>query len=1134
MRKRVLAFVTFVCMMVSIIPMVGVYAFSDVTEETPYRTAIEQLEEWGKIEGYGDGTYRPEELITRAEFVKMLMSLEENSGIEYVTSDAETGFIDIDNQEEPHWAAQYIQFAVYKKVINGYEDGSFRPDNQVTYEEALKMVVCLLGYELKAVAKAEASGLELWPNGYIAVASELSITQSITMESFSAEVTRGVVAQIIYNASKVQQVDPNTQQPVTVGGATSAVSGGSSSRPSGGGGGGGGGGGSNVISPNNTYVTYGVIVGTNDTFIDDAAYLENNGRISSAYMVFKEDKSGNYFKLYTGYKAGDAGYTSMIGYRVKLTYKEIDDISVDYQVVKVDVKDTQVITVDAEDIFKLENNTFYYSVLSNGKWVTRTIKYDIANMQFMYNGSIVRNANGTTENMAQMMSDDDLKPEVGSVKLVDTDGNGVADFAVIESYTTIVVDECKTESVQENPNDTNSKYKRYTIKDKFAKEGEGEEATQKVYTFDDRKLVDEKGDTASPSISAWDVVYLAQPKDLSKTIIRISSKSTSKTITVFEIDTNGYSITENNTSKTVYTTSQYFLNNVWETIKEEALESGVKLVLYMDPSGKIAAAQIGEPSYTVGYLINAAMDMQKGDLILRIVTSSNKTKADAQQYAISSTAKINGKAVGKEEILQMLKDNALPVQEGKPEHMMVNADMAQPIRFEVSGISKNTNLSLIKNLDIISADPEFLFQADDTAEHGAKRYINASEKGFGNGISDIAFTVSSSATVFLLPNNRLETEYFKIGTLSSLSKYLIANESYNVEPYIVQYADGTKASDIVVIYYEDTYAAATVNSPVAIVKEIKDGLDTDGQSVKKIETISASVSASTSSSMTYTVDPTEVTSAKYYGAAEDDPTYEVKPGDIITFGYKMDDKNICNIQILFDVSERNNVNQQKHLQLKASGSVHIDDETEAYYRVALGKITSIPDGTSSQMRAKIYIEDDSISESLKNISINVNNKTIYGYDPEDSSDKPSSVDEDNKTLKFMDYAEVGDFVFIFQTSSTERYTYVVKNRDIITGTGESETGNEQLIVTSGDADTKQDEEQNSEEITTDENMSSDDALLPTDETLNEDSAPTEEAENEEELEESDSNTNESEEGQQEEGDVTEVQSGESNDGVETE
>ena len=144
------------------------------------------------------------------------------------------------------------------------------------------------------------------------------------------------------------------------------------------------------------------------------------------------------------------------------------------------------------------------------------------------------------------------------------------------------------------------------------------------------------------------------------------------------------------------------------------------------------------------------------------------------------------------------------------------------------------------------------------------------------------------------------------------------------------------------------------------------------------------------------------------------------------------------------------------------------------------------------------------------------------------------MDEDNKTLKFMDYAEVGDFVFIFQTSSTERYTYVVKNRDIITGTGESETGNEQLIVTSGDADTKQDEEQNSEEITTDENMSSDDALPPTDETLNEDSAPTEEAENEEELEESDSNTNESEEGQQEEGDVTEVQSGESNDCVETE
>ncbi len=1089
MKKRVLTFVMFVCMMVSLIPTAGVYAFSDVTEETTYGTAILTLKEWGKIEGYSNGTYKPDELITRAEFVKMLMSLKENSGIEYIDSDVQTGFEDVDS--ENHWAAKYIKLAVNKKVIRGYEDGSFRPENKVTYEEALKMVTCYLGYELRAQARATANGMDLWPNGYIAVANELMITKSISVESFSSQMTRGAVAQVIYNASSVPEVDPNTQQPITTGtSSVTGVTGGGSGRPSGGGGGGGGGGGNNSIRPG-TLESYGVIVATNDTFIDDAAYLENNGRISSAYMIFREDRSGAYIKLFTGYKAGETGYTNMIGYRVKLTYKEIDDTTVNYQVVKADPKDTQVVTVDAEEIFKVENNVFRYEEKVGGKWVSKSIKYDIPNMQFMYNGVIVRNEYGMTDNMGQLMSEEDLKPEVGSVKLVDTDGNGTADYGIIEAYTTIVVGECKTESVQENPNDANSKYKRYTVKDKFVTTGEGENATPKTYVFDDKKLVTETGQEANPTLSAWDVVYLAQPKDLSKTIIRVSSKTTKKTVTIQEIDVNGYTMMD--TSRVTYTTSQYFQDHVWETIKEEAQESGVKLVLYMDPGGKVAAAQIGEPSFTAGYLIQAAMDTKSGDLILRIVTSGNKTKKETQQYAISNTAKIDGKAVKKDAILQMLKDNVAPIQTGKPQNIMVNAEMAQPIRFEVSGVSKNSNLPMIKNLDVVPAEESYLFQEGGTAEHGAKRYISTtSEKGFGSSINAIDFTISTSATVILLPNNRYETQYYQIGTLSSLaSKYLKANETYNVEPYLIPKAEGGEEIGVVVIYYEDTYATAAVSSPVAIVKEIKDALDADGQPVKKIETISASTSASTSSSMTYTAELSEVLNAKHYGAEEGAPVYEVKTGDIITFGKTMDDKNICNIQILFDVSERNSVNQQRHLQLKESGNVHNDDETEAHYRVVLGKVTSIPDGTTAQMRARIYVDDDSISEQLRNVTVNVQNKTIYGYDPENANDKPSSQNEDKKTLKFMEYAEVGDYVFIFQTGSTERFTYVIKNRDVVSGQTDVETGNEQTEISSGDANEQQNGDEQSE--VTEEKVTENDIVLP-DEVVEDSIVPSDETE----------------------------------------
>ena len=566
-------------------------------------------------------------------------------------------------------------------------------------------------------------------------------------------------------------------------------------------------------------------------------------------------------------------------------------------------------------------------------------------------------------------------------------------------------------------------------------------------------MVSENDTEVSPTLSSWDVVYLAQPKDLSKTIIRVSSRSTKKTITVREIDVNGYSIVDS--SNKTYTTSQYFLNNVWDTIKEEAQESGIKLELYLDPSGKVAAAQIGEPSYSTGYLIDAAMDQQSGDLILRIVTTGNKNNADTQRYAISNTAKIDGQAVKKDVILQMLQDNALPIQEGKPEHMMGNAKIAQPIRFETNGISKNTNLSLIKNLDIVPVDEAKSFKEDGTANGGARKYIESSTgKGFGEGVYDIELLVESNATIILLPNNRLNTEYFQIGTIGSMSKYLKANEYYNVEPYILENVDGEDWYGIFAIYYEDSYATASTNSPVAIVKEIKDGLDEDGEPIKKIETISASTTASTTTT-TYSAQAIELTHAKYYGAGEDSPDYEVKPGDVIRFGRTMDDKMICNIEILFDVSERNNINQQNHLLLRASGEVHTDDETEAFYRVALGKLASLPDSGSAQSLATVTVDNDTVPEKFKKFSINAENKTVYGYDPDDPESEVGSQDENNKTLKLSEYAEVGDYIFVFQTESKERFVYVLKNRAV--STGDVQTDEESPTVNVGENETQPEE-----------------------------------------------------------------------------
>lgn len=1047
MKKRFLTVWMIVCMIISMVPLSGVYAFSDVTEETQYSAAIGQLKEWGKIEGYGDGTYRPEEKITRAEFVKMLMSLQDNSGLEYVQEGAQTGFEDVDNSEEPHWAARYISFAVNKNVINGYGDGTFRPDNQVTYQEALKMVVCLLGYGLRASIKAEEIGLPLWPDAYMSVATDLLLTKSISVDSFAQQASRGAVAQIIYNATSVQEVNPDTLQPIYT--TTTAPSGASRPGSSGGGGGGGGGGSSrpgNSISTE-TKTAYGVIVGTNDIFVDDVAYFANSGRISSAYMIFRQSGTGEYMKLYTGYKASEDGYTSMIGYYVKLTYKEIDDLIVDYQVVSVTNKDTQTITIAAEDIAEAVDNTLYYY---DSKGKKQEFDYDIANMQFMYNGEIVRNADGTTTGMENLITEEDLMPEVGTVKLIDTDANGVADYGIIESYTTIVVGTCKTETVQEDPNDSDSRYKRYTVTDKFVTEGEGEEATAKTYTFDSKKLVDEDGKEVSPSLSVWDVVYLAQTKDLSKTIIRVVSKSSAKAITVSEIETDGSGITDGSSSKKTYEASKYFLKYVWDTIKDEALESGVKLTLYLNPDGKIAAAQVGDPSYTVGYLVNAAMNSKTNELELRIVTSGNKAKNESQIYVINKTVKINGQAVDKETVLKRLQDNAAIIRDGKPKHMMANADLAQPIRFEAYGTS-SSGQSLIKNLDIIEAAEKYLFKTENaTDDNAAKQYITGSSgKGFGGSVLygielPIPNTNSSKpTTIIMVPNDRTEAQYYQIGTVSSLESndYLKAYTYYNVEPYLVKYNDGTTRNDIFVIYYEDTYATASVHSPVAIVKSFTDAVDADGQEVKKIETISASASAGTSTT-TYTAKVSEIQNATYYGAQAGADTHKVEVGDVITFGKTMDNTQICNIQILFDASERNTAKQQKNLMLDEGGDVHESSKEEPYYRIVLGTVSAKADEEMGETQASVVVENSNAGIKIEET------KTIYGYDPSIANDKPSSVDDDNQTLKFSEYAQVGDYVFVFRSGSNERFIYVVKNQTIVTDGGEDSgesrnEGNEQ-------------------------------------------------------------------------------------------
>ena len=131
----------------------SVMAYSDIEEGTCVSEAVTVLSNLDILNGYEDGTFKPEATITRAEMAKIVC---ETLGYYGMGSD-KTPFDDV---EPKHWAAGYINTAASLGIINGYGDGKFGPEDTVTYEQAVKMVVCALGYETMAVDRGG------WSAGY--------------------------------------------------------------------------------------------------------------------------------------------------------------------------------------------------------------------------------------------------------------------------------------------------------------------------------------------------------------------------------------------------------------------------------------------------------------------------------------------------------------------------------------------------------------------------------------------------------------------------------------------------------------------------------------------------------------------------------------------------------------------------------------------------------------------------------------------------------------------------------------------------------------------------------------------------------------------------------------------------------
>lgn len=191
MKKRILTWLLAVSMLGSLLTVpagaAAVTKFSDVSDSYT-ATAVETLRLMGVLDGYGDGTFRPDTVLNRAQFCKMAVYAMDGSG-ELGRYSTVTIFPDV---KPSHWASAYINMAARKGIISGFADGKFKPGQTVTAGQAVTILMRGLGY------KDEDMG-GVWPQSYMAEAQTNGLLKSTGITSAYAGLTRAQAARLFLN-----------------------------------------------------------------------------------------------------------------------------------------------------------------------------------------------------------------------------------------------------------------------------------------------------------------------------------------------------------------------------------------------------------------------------------------------------------------------------------------------------------------------------------------------------------------------------------------------------------------------------------------------------------------------------------------------------------------------------------------------------------------------------------------------------------------------------------------------------------------------------------------------------------------------------------------------------------------------
>ena len=166
-------------------------AFTDQADIKVENEVVDTLIELGVINGYTDGSFKPNDTVTRAEMAKMIYVLRTGNSDASAYNNDKTSFTDING----HWAAGYVKYCQSLGIIAGQSATKFAPDQTVTAQEAAKMLLVTLGYDAN---KAGLVGIN-WASKTNALADENGLLDDVNT-SFTGPCPRQYAAQLIYNA----------------------------------------------------------------------------------------------------------------------------------------------------------------------------------------------------------------------------------------------------------------------------------------------------------------------------------------------------------------------------------------------------------------------------------------------------------------------------------------------------------------------------------------------------------------------------------------------------------------------------------------------------------------------------------------------------------------------------------------------------------------------------------------------------------------------------------------------------------------------------------------------------------------------------------------------------------------------